>query len=122
MFAAAALALATVGLFGVMTAMVRQRTSELGIRMALGATGSDIGRLVAGRGVRLTAIGVVAGIAGALATNNYVAEILYDVAPTDAASLAAATIALVVLASLATVLPAAASARTDPLVALRTQD
>jgi predicted permease len=122
MFAAAALALATVGLFGVMTAMVRQRTSELGIRMALGATGSDIGRLVAGRGVRLTAIGVVAGIAGALATNNFVAEILYDVAPTDAASLAAATIALVVLASLATVLPAAASARTDPLVALRTQD
>lgn len=122
MFASAALALAAVGLFGVMTAMVRQRTSELGIRMALGATGSDIGRLVAARGVRLTAIGVAAGLAGALATDNFFAEILYDVAPTDVVTLAAATIMLAALATLAALLPAAASARIDPLIALRSQD
>jgi len=122
MFASAALALAAIGLVGVMMAMVRQRTSELGIRMALGATGNDVGRLVAGRGVRLTAIGVAAGLAGALATDNFFAEILYGIAPTDVITLAAATVILTALATLAALIPAAASARIDPLVALRSQD
>ena len=122
MFACAALALAAVGLFGVMMATVRQRTGELGIRMALGATATEIGRSIAGRGARLTAIGVVAGLAGALALDNLLTELLYDVAPTDVATLGGVTIMLIALATLATLLPAVASMRIDPVIALRSPD
>ena len=122
MFAAAALALAAVGLFGVMTAMVRQRTSELGIRMALGATSREISRLVVRRGVLLSAIGVTAGLVGAIAGGTLLRAMLYDVAPTDIIALGGATTALVILTAWATVVPARASARIDPIIALRSND
>ncbi|MDB4875015.1 MAG: hypothetical protein JWM41_1461 [Gemmatimonadetes bacterium] len=120
-FAAAALSLAAIGLFGVMTTMVRQRTQELGVRMALGATSAEIGRLVLGRGARLAAIGVALGLVAAFAGNNLLDELLYHVAPTDAVTLLGSAVALLLLALLAAAIPARASARIAPVVALRSE-
>ena len=121
-FAGAAILLAGVGLFGVMATMVRQRTGELAVRMALGATSGEIGRRVLRRGVKLAAIGVATGLGAAMVTNRLLQEILYRVKPTDAATLLGATVSIIVLALLATSLPAVASARIDPVGALRGDD
>ena len=121
-FAFAALLLAGVGLFGVMAAMVRQRRGELAVRMALGATSGEIGRRVLRRGVKLAAIGVATGLGVAIVTNHLLQEILYRVKPTDAATLLGATASIIVLALLASSLPAVASARIDPVGALRGDD
>src|SRR5437660_8000359 len=86
-FAGAAVALAAVGLFGVMMTMVRQRTRELGVRVALGATGPDLRRMVIGRGLAVAAVGSVLGLAGALLTNRLLVAILYEVTPTDPGTL-----------------------------------
>jgi putative ABC transport system permease protein len=118
-FAAAALVLAAVGLFGVMATMVRQRTRELGVRMALGATSAEVARLVLRRGVSLAAIGTAAGLIGALGANRLLSALLYEVSPTDAATLATVATGLLVVAVLAIVLPARASARIAPAEALR---
>jgi predicted permease len=120
-FAAAAVTLAAVGLFGVMATMVRQRSRELGIRMALGATSSSVGRLVIRRAMLLAAIGAALGLAGASATNYLVAALLYEVTPTDLPTLAAVTGLLLVVAALASLIPARAGTRIDPGVALRSE-
>src|SRR3989442_201463 len=86
-FAGAAVALAAIGLFGVMMTMVRQRTRELGVRMALGATARDLRRMVMGRGLAISSVGAVLGLVGALLTNRLVAAILYEVTPTDPTTL-----------------------------------
>lgn len=121
-FAGAALLLAAIGLFGVMMTMVRQRTRELGVRMALGATSGEIERLVLGRGVRLAAIGIGAGLVAGMLANRLLTEILYQVTPTDLVTLVGAPVLLLVLASLAAFLPARASGRIAPTVALRGDD
>jgi ABC-type antimicrobial peptide transport system permease subunit len=119
LFAAAAVLLAAVGLFGVMTTMVQQRTRELGIRMALGATAGDVVRIVVGRGLAIVTVGVVVGIAGALAGNRLLASLLYEVSPADVASLAGVAILLTLVAAVATLIPARSSARVDPAITLR---
>jgi putative ABC transport system permease protein len=118
-FAGAAVALAAIGLFGVMMTMVRQRTRELGVRMALGATAADLRSLVMGRGLLIAASGATAGLIGALATNRLLSAMLYEVSPTDALTLTLVAGLLLCVAAVATLIPARSSTRIDPVVALR---
>lgn len=119
MFAVAAITLATVGLFGVIATMVRQRSHELGIRLALGATGSDVGRLVMRRGFAIAALGLAVGLGGALLANRLLTVLLYDVSPTDGPTLAAVSVLLLAVTGVATLIPARLGARIDPATALR---
>ena len=99
--------------------MVGQRTRELGVRMALGAGARDIGRLVIGRGLVIAGAGTVAGLAGSVAANRLITSLLYEVSPADAVTLVTVATLLVVVALVATFVPARASTRIDPVVALR---
>ncbi len=118
-FAGAAVVLAAVGLFGVMATMVRQRARELGVRMALGATAGGVGRLVLRRGMTIAAAGTALGLAGAVVANRLLGSMLFGVGPTDALLLGGVAAALLVVAAVASLLPARASTRIDPVVALR---
>jgi putative ABC transport system permease protein len=120
-FALAAVALAAVGLFGIMATMVRQRTRELGVRMALGATARDLGRMVMGRGLAIAVTGSVVGLAGALLANRLLMAMLYAVSPTDGATLAVVTVLLLGVAALASLIPARSSTRIDAVIALRAE-
>jgi ABC-type antimicrobial peptide transport system permease subunit len=119
LFGAAALVLAAIGVFGIMTTMVQQRTRELGIRMALGATAGIVVGIVMRRAFGIAVVGVVTGVAGALAANRLLASLLYETSPTDAAALATAGALLIGVAAVATFIPARTSARIDPAIALR---
>jgi len=118
-FAVTATVLAAIGLFAVMATMVRQRTRELGVRMALGATARDVRQLVMGRGLVIAGAGAVAGLLGALAANRLVSAMLYEVSPTDGLTLTLVVVPFVGVAMLATLIPARASTRIDPVIALR---
>lgn len=118
-FALGAVALAAVGLYTVVATMVRQRTRELGVRMALGATAGEVGRLVLRRGVSLAALGTSIGLAGALAVNQLLRAMLFEVSPTDAVTLGVVSLALLGIAVLASLVPARSSTRIEPVVALR---
>ena len=118
-FALAALALAALGLYGVVAHSVGQRTREIGIRMALGATPRDIARLVLVGGSGLIAFGLAAGLLGAFGATRFLAAILYEVRPGDPASLAAAAAVLAAAALAAHWFPARRAARLDPVTALR---
>jgi putative ABC transport system permease protein len=118
-FAGAAVALAAVGLFGAMATMVRQRTRELGVRLALGATARDLRHMVVRRGLAIATLGSALGLLGALLANRLLAALLYDVTPTDLATLAAVTGLLIGVATLASLIPAQSTTRIDPTVALR---
>lgn len=118
-FGSAAVTVAAVGLFGVMMTMVRQRTRELGVRLALGATASDLRWLVLRRGLVIAAAGCLIGLAGALTTNRVLAALLYEVSPTDGITLALVTALLIAVAAFACLIPARSSARIEPVVALR---
>jgi predicted permease len=118
-FAIAALVLAIVGVYGVLSYAVAQRQRELGIRAALGAEPKDLLKLVIGQGLTLTATGIAAGLAGAFALSGLLAGMLYGVGATDLRTMAAAAIALLTAALLACALPAWRAMRLDPLVALR---
>jgi predicted permease len=120
-FAGAAVALAAVGLFGVMAAMVRQRTRELGVRMALGATAANVERLVLRRGMALAVIGTSVGLLGALAANRLLAAMLFEVSPTDVPTLGLAVMLLLAVAALASIIPARSSTRIEPVVALQAE-
>jgi len=120
-FAGAAVVLAAVGLFGAMATMVRQRTRELGVRMALGANAGDLRRMVMGRGLAIAATGSVLGLLGALLANRLLQGLLYDVTPTDLATLTAVTGFLIVVAAVASLIPARATTRIDPVVALKAE-
>jgi predicted permease len=120
-FALAATTLAGIGLFGVMATLVRQRTRELGIRLALGATPRDVQFIVVGRGLAISAFGVSAGIAGALLVNRFLSSLLYEVSPTDKLTLGGVGLLLMTIALVATSIPARGSARIDPAIALRSE-
>jgi putative ABC transport system permease protein len=120
-FALIALALAAVGVYGVIAYSVRERTQEIGIRMALGATAGAVFRMVLGQALRLVAAGILAGLAVAAALTRVLARLLFDVQPLDAWTFAVTAIVLLVVATAASCLPARRSMRLAPLDALRTQ-
>jgi putative ABC transport system permease protein len=120
-FAGLALLLATIGIYGVMAYSVTQRTHEIGIRMALGADARQVLGLVLGHGLKLALIGVVLGLAGAFASTRLMVTLLFGVTPTDVATFAGVSTLLVIVAALASFVPAWRAAHTDPASTLRSQ-
>jgi putative ABC transport system permease protein len=118
-FACIALALAAIGIYGVIAYAVSQRTREFGIRMALGAERSDVLWLVTGHGARLAALGLVFGMAGTVALTGLLRELLFGVSPHDFATLAAVAAFLAAITLLASYIPARRAMRVDPMVVLR---
>jgi len=114
-----ALLLGAIGLYGVIAYSVSQRTREIGIRMALGAQREYILRLILGQGTKLALIGVATGIAAALGLSHFLSSLLYGVKPTDPLTFLGVTIVLVIVALLASYIPARRAMRVDPVIALR---
>jgi ABC-type antimicrobial peptide transport system permease subunit len=118
-FAFCGLLMAVIGLYGVISFVATQRTQEIGVRMALGATRLDILRLIAGEGVRLIVPGGIVGLGAALATAQLLKSLLFNVGPHDPVTYAAVTLLLALVALAATLIPARAAMKVEPVVALR---
>ena len=118
-FGTVALLLAALGIYGVTAYAVAQRTQEIGIRMALGATMSDVLKLVLKNGMSLVLLGALVGLAGAYAITRVMSNLLFEVAPTDLTTFASVPLVLLVVALLACLIPARRATKVDPLVALR---
>jgi predicted permease len=118
-FAAAAMSLAGVGLFGVMSAMVRQRTFEMGVRLALGARPLDVSVLVFRRGLAICGLGLAIGLAAGLWANRLLIAMLHEVTPSDPATLTGVVALIFGVAAVAASIPAVSIGRTDPMAALR---
>jgi ABC-type antimicrobial peptide transport system permease subunit len=119
LFGALGLAMACVGLYGIMAYNVTLRTGEIGVRMALGAERADIVRLVVGQGLVLTLIGVAGGFAGAFALTRYLVSLLYGVRPIDTLTFVAVSLVLAGASLLACYVPVRRATKVDPMVALR---
>jgi putative ABC transport system permease protein len=120
-FGGIALALAAVGVYGVLSYAVSQRTPELGVRMALGATRQNVFRLIVVDGVRLAGLGVLVGLVGAFGITRVVTSLLYNVTATDPLSFIGTAAFLVVIAIVASYVPARRATGVDPMVALRAE-
>jgi putative ABC transport system permease protein len=120
-FGAAALFLAAIGVYGVLSFSVSQRTQEMGVRIALGAQRADVLRLVVRQGITLAMIGVVVGVVGAFGVTRVIASLLYNVTPTDPISFGGVAIFLTAIAFVASYLPARRATSVDPIVALRNE-
>jgi putative ABC transport system permease protein len=120
-FAAVALVMAALGVFGVLSFLVTQRRRELGIRIALGAAPGTVRRMVVGQGLGLVAVGLALGLGGALALGRLMAGLLYGVSPTDAVTYAGVGVLLTLIAAAASYLPARRATRTDPVVVLQSE-
>jgi putative ABC transport system permease protein len=118
-FAAIALVLAAVGVYGVISYAVSQRTQEIGVRVALGAQRRDVLRLIVGHGAFLGGIGIAIGLAGALGVTGLLRSMLFGVSPFDPVSFVGVSVLLTVIALVASYLPARRAARVDPVEALR---
>jgi putative ABC transport system permease protein len=118
-FGSGALLLALIGIYGVMAFLVQTRTHEIGVRMALGATARDVFKLIVGRGMKLTIVGVLIGLGGAIALTRLMHSLLFNTSATDPFTFILISLLLSVAAFLACYLPARRAARVDPLVALR---
>jgi Acidobacterial duplicated orphan permease len=120
-FALLALVLAAVGIYGLMAYAVVQRTREIGVRLAIGATPLDVLRLVVGQATRVALAGVVIGVAGALLLTRIMGSLLFDVSPLDPLTFAASALTLFAIAALASFLPARRAANIDPQLAIRAE-
>jgi putative ABC transport system permease protein len=118
-FAAIALVLAAVGVYGVISYAVSQRTQEIGVRVALGAQRADVMRLIVGHGALLGGIGIAIGLVGALAVTRFLRTMLFGVSPFDPMSFVGVSVMLTGIALLASYIPARRAARVDPVEALR---
>jgi predicted permease len=118
-FAAVALALAAIGIYGVISYSVTQRSREIGLRLALGAQPTDVLRRVIGEGMRLVIVGLVLGLLASFSLAQLVSNLLYEVTPTDPTTVAGACVLALLISFIASFIPARRAARVDPLVALR---
>jgi putative ABC transport system permease protein len=118
-FSLFALLLTCVGVYGVMSYAVTRRTNEIGVRMALGARGADVVRMVMKETMLLVAVGMAVGLGAALAAMRLISTLLFDLAPNDPVTIAAAALLMIVVAALAGYLPARRASRVDPMTALR---
>ena len=120
-FAAIALALAAVGIYGVLAYLVSQRTHEIGIRLAIGANRSQVLTMILRQGLVLAAVGIAVGLVAAFALTRLMASLLYQVRAADPLTFVAVPLMLVVVALIASYLPARRATRVSPVIALRTQ-
>ena len=119
LFAVIALVVAIAGIYGLLEYSTTQQTHDIGIRMALGASGIDVLRVILAWGLKLTIIGITAGLAGALALTRVLSSLLYDVTPTDPLTLVCVGLLLIIIALIASYIPARRAAKIDPMEALR---
>jgi putative ABC transport system permease protein len=120
-FAGVALVLASVGIYGVMSHMVTQRTHEIGVRRAMGARDQDVIRMILGHGLVVTLIGILIGVAGSMALTRVMTSLLYEVSTIDPITFVISPLLLIGVALVASYIPARRATKVDPQVALRYQ-